>query len=107
MGQLQLQSLLDSFFSEEEIEAGSRAYFQPPQNVQMVYPAIVYKLDFEKAFHADNAPFARKPRYMVTVISRDPQHPARDLVASLPSATFERQFPADELNHVIYNLFFD
>lgn len=107
MGQPQLQTLLDSFFSSEEIADGSRAYFQPPENVKMVYPAIVYHLDFEKSSHADNLPYARKPRYQVTVISRDPQHPAADLVADLPSASFERQFPADELNHKVYNVFFD
>jgi hypothetical protein len=73
----------------------------------MVYPAIVYHLDFEKASHADNRPYARKPRYMVTVISRDPENPVIDKVADLPSSSFERSYTADELNHKVYNLFFD
>lgn len=107
MGQPQLQTLLDSFFSDEEKTSGSRAYFQPPENVRMVYPAIVYRLDLEKASYADDFPYARKLRYQVTIISRDPSHPAGDKVAGLPSASFERQFPADELNHKVYNIFFD
>lgn len=99
MGQPQLQSLLEGLLGSEEV------YFQPPDNVEMAYPAIVYNLDFENAQHADNRPYARKMRWIVTVISRDPMEPVRELIADLPLCSFERAFPADGLNHQVFTLF--
>jgi len=72
----------------------------------MVYPAIVYNLDFENVQHADNLPYSRKLRWLVTVISRDPMEPVRDKIAALPLCSFERAYPADGLNHQVFNLYF-
>lgn len=72
----------------------------------MVYPAIVYNLDFEKTEHADNLPYSRKLRWIVTLISRDPLDPIREQIANLPTCSFERAFPADQLNHQIFNLYY-
>lgn len=107
MGQPQLQALLESFgATEEDPEAKANVYFQPPDDIEMAYPAIVYNLDFENVQHADNRPYARKKRWIVTLISRDPLDPMREKIADLPSCTFERAFPADGLNHQVFNLFY-
>lgn len=100
MGQSQTQTLL------EEVLGSDQVYFQPPDDIEMDYPAIVYHLGFEKTSHADNRPYARKPRWIVTLISRDPDDPVREKLANLPMCTFERAFPADRLNHQIFNLFY-
>jgi hypothetical protein len=55
-------------------------YFQPPENVKLEYPCIIYKRDFADTKFADNEPYAFKKRYMVTVIDRDPDSDIPDKV---------------------------
>lgn len=100
MGQPQTQALLESILGSDQV------FFQPPDDIVMTYPAIVYNLDFESVSRADNLPYARKLRWIVTLISRDPMDPVRDAIADLPMCSFERAFPADHLNHQVFNLFY-
>lgn len=102
MGQrLQLQSLL-----EEIVGAGNPVYFQPPANVQMQYPCIVYKRDSADTRFAGNNPYRYTKRYMVTIIDRNPDSVIPDKVAALPMSIFDRSFAADNLNHDVFNLYF-
>lgn len=101
MGQrLNLQILL------EELLESSNVYFQPTVNTQMKYPCIIYNLDDAETEFADNKPYLLTKRYQVTVIDRSPDTPLFDKVASLPTCRFERSYPADNLNHFVFNLFF-
>jgi hypothetical protein len=97
---LDLQGVLEDLLGSEHV------YFQPPPNVTMVYPAIVYNRDYQVTQFADNRPYARKLRYQVTVIDRDPDSLVPDKVAELPLATFVRHFTADSLNHDIYDVYY-
>lgn len=101
MGRLQLQSLL------EEILGTDKVYFQPPTNVELSYPCIVYKRDFQSVQFGDNAPYRRTKRYQVTVIDRSPDSTIPDKVAALPMCLFNRFYTADGLNHDVFNLFFE
>jgi hypothetical protein len=86
---------------------GSRnVYFQPPTNVVMRYPAIVYNRDYQSVFFADNRPYHRRLRYQVTVIDPDPDSLIPDRVAELPLTTLVRHFTLDQLNHDIYDVYF-
>lgn len=100
MGQsrLQLHQLLKTFCEN--------VYFQPPENVQMKYPAIVYQRDYRYVAHADNTPYLNTKRYAVTIIDRDPDSEIVEKVANLPLCTFNRFFAVDYLNHDIYSLYF-
>lgn len=81
-------------------------YFQPPNGLQMKYPCIVYQRDSADTTYADNRPYHIDKRYTITVIDRDPDSAIPDKVASLPLCTFDRFFPADNLNHDVYTLYF-
>lgn len=81
-------------------------YFQPPTNVQLKYPCIIYKRDFANTLYADNDPYKQTLRYMVTVIDRDPDSPIPAEVAALRMSAFNRHFTADELNHDVYVVYF-
>ncbi len=81
-------------------------YFQPPPTIQMEYPCIVYKRDFQEVRHADNAPYKRMKRYQVIVIDEDPDSEIPDKIAELPMCTYDRFYTADGLNHDVFNLFF-
>lgn len=101
MGQrLELHALLTSLVSP------GKAYFQPPPSLQMVYPCIVYQRDRARTTFADDMPYGVRKRYQVTVIDRDPDSLIPAKVAALPTATHERTFAADDLNHDVYTLFF-
>jgi len=72
----------------------------------MKYPAIVYRLDDERVQHADNAVYNRIERYAVSIITAEPDEEIRSKVAALPMCSFDRYYPADNLNHYVYNLYF-
>lgn len=95
---LELQSLLEG--------VTNHVYFQPPANIQMQYPCIVYSRDGVSEDHANNELYRHAKRYQVTVIDRDPDTELADKVEALRYSHFERFFPADDLNHYVFTLFF-
>lgn len=100
LSRLQIQVVL------EDLLGSSNVYFQPPQNVQMSYPCIVYRRDYAYAEHAGNKLYYCHKRYQVTVIDRDPDSLIPDKVSALPMSAFNRFFVAENLNHDIFNVYF-
>lgn len=98
MGRLELQSLLEGLTPN--------VYFQPPANVALAYPCIVYQRDNLHTDFADNNPYGHEQRYQVTVIDRNPDSDIPQKLAALPRCTFDRFFVADNLNHDVYRLYF-
>lgn len=94
----QLQSLLETM--------ADHVYFQPPPNVQMAYPCIVYKIDDMDTEFADNKPYTVTRRYLVTVIDADPDSAIVGAVSLLPMCLYNRGFAADNLNHNVFTLYF-
>lgn len=72
----------------------------------MQYPCIVYSLNGNNSIFADNRPYTRAKRYQVTVIDQNPDSALPDLVEEIMYCSFERSFPAANLNHFVFNLFF-
>ena len=95
---LQLHQLLETFTAN--------VYFQPPTNIKLEYPCIVYKRDFADTKFADDKPYKRMLRYMVMIIDRDPDSDIPDKVADMPMSLFNRFYTADNLNHDVYNVYF-
>lgn len=81
-------------------------YFQPPQNVAMKYPCIVYKRAQSLAEHADNEAYLFTNRYSVTVIDRDPDSTIVESLYKLPLCRHITFFVADNLNHDVFDIFF-
>lgn len=97
----QLHQLLKSLVGED-----GKVYFQPPEDISMSYPCIVYEREYLNTQFADDQPYRQTKRYQVTIIDRDPDSPIPDKVAALPMSTFKRFFAREDLNHDIYSLFF-
>jgi hypothetical protein len=95
---LQLHQLLEAFTEN--------VYFQPPVNVQLKYPCIIYKRDFADTKFADDKPYKHMLRYAITVIDRDPDSDIPSKVAALPMSLFNRFYTADNLNHDVYSVYF-
>jgi|SRR3954470_23351396 hypothetical protein len=99
MGQrLQLHQLLETFVDH--------VYFQPPSTVHLDYPCIIYKRDLADTKFADDAPYTRTLRYMITIIDPNPDSDIPAKVASVPMSLFNRFYVADNLNHDVYNVYF-
>ena len=100
MGQsrIDFQAILETFTDN--------VYFQPPDNLQLEYPCIVYKREYVTTTFANDKPYIHKKRYMVTVIDRDPDSEIPDQVASLPLSAFNRSFTTESLYHDIYRVYF-
>ena len=101
----QLQDLLKTIQGTTP-ETETKVYYQAPSKDKMVYPCIEYHIDSEDAIRADNQPYSLTLGYQVTIMSRDPDSPLRELVARLPLCAFNRYYVADGLHHYVYKLFF-
>lgn len=95
---IQLQQILESLVPN--------VYFQPPANLEMAYPCIVYKVNNIRTEFANNAPYLLTTRYLVTVIDEDPDSLIPKAVALLPMCLFDRAYVAKNLNHSVFNLYF-
>jgi hypothetical protein len=95
---LQLHDILKEFTDN--------VYFQPPENITLEYPCIIYQRDYAETKFADDIPYNHTLRYVVTVIDRDPDSDIPGKVASMPMCLYNRFFTADNLNHDVYRLFF-
>lgn len=103
MGQerrLQLHELLVGILGSRNV------YFQPPHNITMSYPAIVYERDNAFVRHADNGVYARKKRYQVTVIDENADSDTPDKLALQPYCEYVRHFTSEKLHHDVFNLYF-
>jgi len=83
----------------------TNVYFQPPSNVQMKFPAIVYERDDRWVVHAGNGPYVGKQRYFVTVIDRNPDSVVLEKFNQRPLCRFSRHFVVEGLNHDAYTLY--
>lgn len=96
----ELQTLLSEILGTDNV------YFQPPTNIVLKYPCIVYKRDLSETKFADNLPYSNMTRYQVTVIDENPDSAIPTKVAALPLCLFVRFYTADNLNHDVFNIFF-
>lgn len=97
----ELQALLETF-----VPPGGKVYFQPPANVKIVYPCIVYKRDYADSQFAGNVVYSHTKRYQVTVIDKKAESSILPFLDSQPLCLFTRSFAVDDLNHDVYSLYF-
>lgn len=90
----------------EGILGSDNVYFQPPSSIQMSYPCIVYQRSDIRSHHANNLPYKHKKEYTITIIDKNPDSSIPMEIAQMESASFERHFKADNLNHDVFTIFF-
>ena len=96
----ELQSIL------EDILGSSEVYFQPPENLKINYPAIVYSLNRIATASADNKPYVMFDSYQVTMIDKNPVNETVKKLAKLPLCRFDRTYRVDNLNHYVFTIFY-
>lgn len=84
-----------------------RVYFQPPGDMSLVYPCIVYERDRGDTKFANNRPYKFEQQYEVTLISTDPDEDAIfTKLRDLPKSIHARFFVTDNLNHNVFSIYF-
>lgn len=81
-------------------------YFQPPENLKINYPGIVYTRSSSKPSYADNIKYHLEKGYQIIYVSKDPDSDIPDKIEQLPKCSFDRHFVSDNLNHWIFTLYF-
>ena len=98
----QLQEVL-----QEIMGPNNRVYYQPPENIKLTYPCIVYERSNALTTYADNNPYRKTKRYAVTLMSRTADNDQYvDKLLDLPMCTFDREFKTDGIVHSVFNIYF-
>lgn len=99
-GQPKLQALLETILGTKNV------YFQPPEDIRINYPAIVYQIDALRTEFASNHPYILHDRYQVTYIDRNPLSDKPKMIQRLPMTRFTSYFARDGLNHYNHSMYF-
>lgn len=89
-----------------DILGTNNVYHQPPENIKMQYPAIVYSKETELDKYADNVKYNARDRYQLTVIDRNPDSTIPDKITKLLFASHNTRFAREGLNHDVFTLYY-
>ena len=81
-------------------------YFQPPENIKLTYPAIIYSLNNISQIHADNKKYINNKEYKVVIIDKNPNSIIYEKLLELPHSSFTTNYVSDNLNHYVLNIYF-
>lgn len=80
-------------------------YYQPPSNIRIQYPAIIYELSDVQNVYANSGHYFKKFRFKVTLITKDPTNDINDELMKLPYVSMSSFFCSDNLNHFVYDVY--
>lgn len=96
---LELQAALEEMVGENHV------YFQPPPDIVMNYPCIVYARDRTLVKRADNLPYGWAQGYQVTYIDTEPDSDVYNMLVEYPYSEFNRHFATSGLNHDVFVIY--
>lgn len=88
-----------------DLLGSGNVYFQPPSNVLMKYPCIVYKFEGYSKIKADNHTYRRMERYSITLIDYNPDSMTAEKLDELALCDLDRTYTADNLNHWAFSIY--
>ena len=97
---LELQSKLEGLLGSRNV------YYQPPENIKMLYPAIVYSKDDIDIKYADNNNYNKINKYNIIVIDKLPDNSVINKILELPLSSYDRHYNEDNLNHDSMTLYY-
>lgn len=83
----------------------NRVYFQPPENLKIVYPAVVFHLSKIEIDHASDAPYKGAREYSVTLITKDPEPDVIDEILKIPYSSLDTTYISDGMNHFVFTVY--
>lgn len=82
-----------------------RVYFQPPENLKIGYPAIVFHLSKMEIDHASDVPYKGAKEYSVTLITKDPEPDVIDEILKIPYSSLDTTYISDGMNHFVFTVY--
>lgn len=82
-------------------------YYQPPENVRMNYPAIVYERDTIRNRFANDSVYNQSHHYKVTIIDKNPDSDIVERMSRRFNCRFASHFIADGLNHDVFYIYYN
>lgn len=89
----------------KEISGVENVYFQPPVNLKLKYPAIVYARSDIQNHAADDSVYSQHVFYDGTVIDKNPDSLLVFAISSLPRCRYGRHYVSDNLHHDTFTIF--
>lgn len=82
-------------------------YFQPPSNITMIYPCIVYSKSGKARQFSNNLLYFSMQEYQITVIDKNPDSAVADSIENyFQYCTIDQHFTVDNLNHTTLSLYY-
>lgn len=97
---LELRGILVSVM--EECDEEPHLYFQPPENVKLEYPCMVYHLKTMDTRKANDKPYYKTIAFDITYITRSPASDVPTRMLSEQYMNFDRYYTAQNLHHYAY-----
>lgn len=101
-GRLSLDALLKETFGNSV-----NYYFQPPNNLLLKYPALIYGLDGLLDRYAENKIYNRRHAYAMLLILSDPDNSLVDKLDELSYCRMSgRPYTVDNLYHYPFTIYY-
>lgn len=82
-------------------------YFQPPSNITMNYPCIVFNKNGKNRQYGNDGVYLSKQGYQIMVIEIDPDTDVADRIEKhFQYCTISQYYTVDNLNHTTLNLYY-
>ena len=101
-----MKSRLDLQSELEEMLGSKHVYYQPPENLKIEYPAIIYSVNDIININADNIKYHNRIQYQLIVIDKKPDNEVIKKILDLPLSSFDRHYAYNNLNHDVITLYY-
>lgn len=81
-------------------------YFQPPSDIRINYPCIVYNRSTDYINRANNSLYMKEKLYRVTVMDKNPDSDIADRLQELPWAVIISRDVIDNIYHTTLNIYY-
>ena len=90
----------------KDVMEDNATYFQPPEDVKLIYPCLIYTLQSLEHRTANDAKYNKYRRYTLLLISRDKDEPLVDKIEDLPFCSHQNHYVSDNLYHDAFTLYY-
>ncbi len=100
-----MKTRIDLQMMLEKIAGCRRVYFQPPENLEISYPCIIYSIRNVKNEYADDDIYLQDFYYELIVIDSNPDSELFRKICKIPQCKFRNFYISENLNHYVFDLY--
>ena len=89
-----------------KVPTATKVYFQPPESLKLQYPCLIYSIETDENWNADNIKYINMLRYSVIAIDRNPDSQMLQELSDIPYSELDRTYTADNLNHFVFRIYY-